>query len=249
MNRWVKILAIAAVLIWNNAVFAEQSSQLRDEKAVTVLKAMSNALAGIERFSVSGKGSVDTRLPAGLIVTNPIEVDMNVQRPGSLHIRRFNGADTQDLYVNKGEMTLFQSGSGFYASTEVPEGIEEAMGFALEELEIEAPLMDLLHHNVFEHLAGSSDPILYLAENSPIDGVDCHHIVIRNAEVDVQLWIENGQEPLPRQLILTAKWEGGSPRFVARMDWNLEPEYTEGTFEFVAPEGVSRIQFIGTPSE
>ena len=249
MKTTLTLLAMTAILAWSGAVAAQEPAQVRDERAVTVLQAMSNTLAGLQRFSVSGKGSVDTRLPAGLIATNPIEVEMRVQRPASLHISRFNGADTQDLYINDGSMTLFQTNNGFYASTEVPERIEEAMGFALDEMGIEAPLMDLLHYDVFQHLAGSSEPVLYLAENSPINGVNCHHIAIRSAEVDVQLWIETGQKPLPRQLILTAKWEGGSPRFVARLDWNLEPEYAEGTFEFVPPEGVARIDFIGAPAE
>ena len=244
MSPPIKLLALASALFWAAAVPAQEPPAVRDAEAVAVLQAMSGYLAGLDRFAVSGEGSADARLDAGLIVANPIEVEMRAQRPGSLHIRRFDGAETQHLYVNDGTITLYHSARGFYATADVPEGIEAAMGFALEELDIEAPLMDLLHHDVFEHLAGSSDPVLYLAENSRVAGTDCHHIAIRNAEVDIQIWVEEGERPLPRQLILTSKWEGGSPRFVARLEWDLEPDFGEDAFRFEAPEGVSRIDFL-----
>ena len=249
MRTGIRIAAMALVLSWAGAVFAEEPQPVRDEQAVTVLKAMSGFLAGLDRFSISGEGSTDSRLDAGLIVANPIEVKLKVQRPGSLHISRFDGAETQHLFVDGDSMTLYDTSRGFYASTEVPEGIEAAMGYALEELAIEAPLMDLLHHDVFAHLAGSSDPVLYLAGNSRVAGANCHHIAIRNTEVDIQLWVEEGPRPLPRQLILTSKWEGGAPRFVARLDWNLEPDFAEDAFRFEAPDGVTRIDFLPAAAE
>ena len=249
MRTGIRIAAMALVLSWAGAVFAEEPQPVRDEQAVTVLKAMSGFLAGLDRFSISGEGSTDSRLDAGLIVANPIEVKLKVQRPGSLHISRFDGAETQHLFVDGDSMTLYDTSRGFYASTEVPEGIEAAMGYALEELAIEAPLMDLLHHDVFSYLAGTSDSVLYLSDKSRVDGVDCHHIAIRDAEVDIQICVEEGQRPLPRQLILTSKWEGGAPRFVARLYWNLEPDFSEDTFNFVPPEGVSQIDFLQAPAE
>ena len=249
MGILARTFAMAALLFWASAVIAEEASQVRDDKAVAVLKAMSGLLAGLEQFSVSGEGSTDARLDAGLIVANPIEVEMSVQRPGSLHISRFDGVETQHLYLQENTMTLYHTARGFYARTQVPDGIEAAMGFALEELAIEAPLMDLLHHDVFSYLAGTSDSVLYLSDKSRVDGVDCHHIAIRDAEVDIQIWVEEGQRPLPRQLILTSKWEGGAPRFVARLYWNLEPDFSEDTFNFVPPEGVSQIDFLQAPAE
>ena len=93
MTRTIKILVLTSVLGWTGAAAAEEAQPPRDEKAVAVLEAMSGYLAGLDRFSVSGEGSADGRLSAGLIVANPIEVEMRVQRPGSLHISRFDGAN------------------------------------------------------------------------------------------------------------------------------------------------------------
>jgi hypothetical protein len=221
----------------------------RDSEALAVLKNMSDYLAGLDTFAVDGHGSIDGRLEAGLIVSNQFEVRLEVQRPGSLRITRFDGERTQQLYVHDGVMTLYDTADRFYATAEVPKGIEQAMEFGLEELDIEAPLMDLLYQDVFSHLVGKADPVLYLTGKSRVGDTDCHHIAIRNAEIDIQLWVEEGDRPLPRQLILTSKWEGGAPRFVAQMNWDTETEFADDEFKFIAPEGASRIEFISAPAD
>ncbi len=243
MRSIMKLAAVSAAILWVATGFGHDDGPRRDAQAVEVLQAMSDYLAGLERFAVSGFGSSDARLDAGLLVANPIEVELRVQRSGSLHISRFDGESTQHLYVHEAEITLYNTAWGYYASNPVPAGIEPAMQFALDELGIEAPLMDLLYKDVFEHLVGSTDPVLYLTNKSRVGGVDCHHIAIRNAELDIQLWVEEGERPLPRQLVLTSKWEGGAPRFVAQLDWDTEPDLDEGEFEFEPPDGASRIEF------
>ena len=65
----------------------------------------------------------------------------------------------------------------------------------------------------------------------------------RLTEADVQLWIEEGDRPLPRKIMITSKWESGSPRYVANMEWSTEPEIDPETFVFKAPEGSTNIGF------
>jgi len=62
-------------------------------------------------------------------------------------------------------------------------------------------------------------------------------------EVDIQLWIEEGDRPLPRKFMFTSKWEGGSPRFVANLSWDTKPTFEPDFFEFKAPEGATKIRF------
>lgn len=249
MKLMIKLLVFALTVIPASVTQAADDGPRRDAQAIEVLKSMSEFLAGLERFTVTGNGSTDGRLDAGLIVSNPMEVKLRVQRPGSLQISRFDGETTKHIYLNEGLLTLYDTAKRYFATADVPDGIEAGMAFALEQFGIEAPLMDLLYKDVFAHLAGTSDPVLYLTGKSRVGGADCHHIAIRSPEVDIQLWVEEGDRPLPRQLILTSKWEGGAPRFVAQMNWDLEPDFANSDFEFTAPEGASRIDFTPTSAE
>ena len=68
-------------------------------------------------------------------------------------------------------------------------------------------------------------------------------MAIRLADADVQIWVQQGDTPLPRRMMITSKWEGGSPRFIADLQWQQKPKIAPGTFDFSAPEGASEIQF------
>jgi hypothetical protein len=138
---------------------------------------------------------------------------------------------------------VFNSENKFYAQASIPKEIEAAMEFALEELEVEAPLMDLIYQDASAHLISSQETILYLTDKARIAGTNCHHIAIRGPELDVQLWVEEGDRPVPRKIMMTSKWEGGSPRFTANLMWDSDPDFGQEIFEFTAPEGSINIGF------
>jgi hypothetical protein len=81
-------------------------------------------------------------------------------------------------------------------------------------------------------------------DKARIAGTNCHNIAIRGPELDVQLWVEEGDRPLPRKIMITSKWEGGSPRFTANLMWDTDPDFGQEIFEFRAPEGSTEIGFV-----
>ena len=103
--------------------------------------------------------------------------------------------------------------------------------------------MDLIRKDTKNGLIGPQHSVIYLTDKARVDGVDCHHIAIRGPETDVQLWVQEGDKPVPRRFVLTSKWEGGSPRHSAHMNWQTEMELDPGIFEFKAPEGSMNIGF------
>ena len=222
---------------------AQDSGVRQDARAVEVLKSMSAYTESLDRVFIGGITFTDARLGGGLIVSNSNEVTLSIDRPGSLHISSFDGVQSKELYFHEGTLTVFNSERNYYAQASIPKDIEAAMDFALEELDLEAPLMDFIHRDASSQLIGSQDAILYLADKTRIAGVDCHHIAIRGEETDVQLWVEEGDQPVPRRIMITSKWEGGAPRFVAHLVWNSKPVFKQDIFEFKAPEGSMNIGF------
>jgi len=239
----LSIIALLMAALFSSAVQASGPDSQRDDQAVSVLKAMSAHLAGLKSFTVTGVALDDHQLEAGLMATYSTDIVLNVQRPGSLHLKQFDGESTRELYIHEGSLTLYDSAKGYYASTSVPAGLDAGMDYALGTLGIDAPLMDLIYQDPSSRLAGSTDPVLYLTDKSRVGDIDCHHLAIRAEEVDVQLLVQEGDSPLPCKMIITAKWEAGSPRFNAHMNWNTQPDFAEGIFEFAPPADAVQIQF------
>jgi len=234
---------LVGAFLATSTVFAAESGVRQDSKAVDVLKSMSAYKASLDRFVIKGVNLTDARLGGGLMVTNSTEVKVSMDRPGSLHISSFDGEQHKEIYFHDGTLTVYGTARNFYAQASIPKDIEAALEFALEELDVEAPLMDMIYQDASTHLIGSQDTILYLTDKARVAGADCHHIAIRGSEVDVQLWVEEGDRPLPRKIMITSKWEGGSPRFIANLMWDSNPDFGQEIFEFKPPEGSINIGF------
>jgi hypothetical protein len=242
-------IIILTALMSITAVTAQADGAQQDAKAVDVLKKMAAYRLSLDQVVIKGVIFTDARLGAGLMISNPEEVRVSVNRPGSIFISSFDGKTKKDLYFHDGLLTVFSSANKLYAQAEIPKEIDAAMEFALDELDVEAPLMELIYQDLSTHLIGSDETILYLTDKSPVGGTDCHHIAIRGSEVDVQLWVAEGDRPVPRKIMMTSKWEGGSPRFTANLLWETDPKFKPGMFEFKAPEGATKIEFVTGGSE
>ena len=78
-----------------------------------------------------------------------------------------------------------------------------------------------------------------------IHGILCDHIAFRNDAVDWQIWIAQGDTPLPRKLVITSKLLPESPQFTVSISkWESEPDVSEADFIFEPPEGSTRIDFM-----
>src|SRR5262249_60638963 len=80
-----------------------------------------------------------------------------------------------------------------------------------------------------------------------IDGVPCRHLVFsQRPKIELELWVENNDQALPRRLIVTYRSLPGEPNFVAEMsDWNCSANPSDAEFRFEPPQGAERLQ-LGT---
>jgi hypothetical protein len=243
ITRTFVILASLFAAVVTVPTLAGEQGVRQDEKALAVLQQMSAYTASLDSAIITGTSFTDARMGGGLMVANPAEIEVIIDRPGSLHISSFDGVATKEIYFHESKLTVFNSEKKLYAQAAIPTNIEEAMDYALEELDVEAPLMDLIYSDTARHLISSGETILYLTDKSRVCGVDCHHLAIRGQEVDVQLWVEEGDRPVPRKIMMTSKWEGGSSRYIANIDWKANAEIDPAVFRFKAPEGAMQIRF------
>jgi hypothetical protein len=241
------VLALLFTFFSTSVSFAHGTDSHKDQRALDVLNKMAVYSASIGRFVITGQTHTDARFDVGLVISNPRESQLYVDRSGSLFVTSFDGIDTSEIYIHDGMLTVSGTKHNYYARTKAPEDLETALHFALDQFDVETPLMDFVFADAFSHLLEDQDTIIYLTDKSRIRGIDCHHIVVRGPEVDMQLWIEEGDKPVTRKIQITSILEKGSPRYYAFLDWNVQPDFDPGIFNFVAPEDSMEIKFIGTP--
>jgi hypothetical protein len=105
------------------------------------------------------------------------------------------------------------------------------------------PLADFVYEDVYARLMESVQRGVYLGIHR-VGDVPCHHLSFEQESIDWQLWIDAGEKPLPRKLVIAYKTEDEVPQYAVTIGkWNLNPDVPEELFKFEPPEGAERFEF------
>jgi hypothetical protein len=118
------------------------------------------------------------------------------------------------------------------------------LDFARTQLDIVAPAGDLLDKNAYGILMdGVTDG--FVVGKAVIEGVRCDHLAFRAPQVDWQIWVQEGAQPLPRRLVITTRDLPNAPQFAVTMTkWNLKPSFDAQIFKFTPAAGATKVDFL-----
>ena len=165
-------------------------------------------------------------------------LDVTVKRPNRLLVVR-NGDDGQSKLVYDGKTLFIYIGDGNkYASIPVPGTIEGMMKEAMGRLGVDFPLADFLTDAPTKSfLSGVTQG--EVVNTMTIDGVPCLHMFfVQPPGIELELWVENNEQSLPRRLIVTYRSLPDVPSFIATMSkWDFSIHPTDAAFVFQPPPG------------
>ena len=131
-----------------------------------------------------------------------------------------------------------------WASGAVPPTVDQALDWIFERTGTVIPLADFLYADSYAQLMGDVQRGVYLGIHEAA-GVPCHHLSFEQATIDWQIWIDAGQEPLPRKLVITYKTEDEVPQYTVTIrKWNLQAQLPDALFAFAPPDGAKRIDVV-----
>jgi hypothetical protein len=238
------MIALAFVLITELPAYSQGQFSAIEPKATQVLRKMSDYLAGLEQFSVQTENALEVVLRSGEKIQFDSPAECSIQRPNKLRADRKGDIVNQEFYYDGKTLTLYNPDQKYYATVEAPPTIDKTLDYARESLDVYAPGGDLLYKNAYEILTEDVISGFYVGM-SVVDGIKCHHLAFRGNEVDWQIWVEDGDKPLPKKFIVTTKWMTAAPQFtVVVKSWNLSSNLTDDLFIFVPPKGAQKIDFI-----
>jgi hypothetical protein len=105
---------------------------------------------------------------------------------------------------------------------------------------LDIPLADLFFWGTEESGVEDIKEAAYIGP-ARIGGRQCDHYAFRQQNVDWQVWIQSGKQPLPCKLLITTTQVPEQPQYAAVLSWDLTP-HTGTTFAFVPPKAAARIE-------
>jgi hypothetical protein len=238
-------ILLCSVLAFSSDLRAEQKTALAIEpQADNVLRLMSDYMNSLQQFSFHIENTTDIVLLSGQKMQVGSAVEVSVRRPDRLKADVKGDIRSQQFYYDGKTITLFGRIVNYYATTDAPPTIEAAFDIVRERYGLVAPAGDLVYRNSYDVLTESVNSGQYIGLHN-VNGVECHHLLFTQDEIDWQIWIENSNTPLPRKMIISEKWIAGGPQFTALLsDWNLSPQLKDSLFTFVPPDKATKIEFF-----
>jgi hypothetical protein len=229
---------------------ASAESEDFDPKADRLTKRMSDYLASLETFRFVADHITEVVLDTGQKIQLGALSDVKVKRPNMLKSRRLGQlvADATLFYDGK-NITIFGGENKYYATAPAPATLDEAVDFAGEKLNLETPAGDLVVSNVYRSLTRNALGSTYIGK-AIVDGTSCDHVAYRGKDTDIQLWIQDGDRPLPMKYVITSKNIPQSPEFsVMIREWDTDADLSNEKFTFVPPLGAQKIEFLALAKE
>jgi hypothetical protein len=213
-------------------------------EAQRILKASTDFLASQQRFSADTRNTLEIVLNSGQKIEFNHTARQSVQRPNKLRAERTGDLVSQVFVYDGKSLTLHSLQDKAYAQVAAPETLEDMLDFARTQLDIVAPAGDLIYKNAYDILMdGVTDG--FVVGKAVIEGVRCDHLAFRAPDVDWQIWVQEGAQPLPRKFVITTRDLPNGPQFAVTVTkWNLKPRFGAQTFAFKPPAGTTKVDFL-----
>ncbi len=243
---WLRALLVLACLYTVPALparAADAEAPAEPPKAADVLRAMSGYLAKAGSFSYHAEVEFDQILPGGPKIRLAGALDVAAKRPGSLFVNYRDDVSARVVWLQGGRLTLFDPVAATYAEVSGPKDIDGMVDKLEKEHGVSLPLGELTESDPMAALMRGVDQSHWVGIHD-VDGVFCHHLVLQRPDLDLQVFVEVGEKPLPRKLVFEYPHRPGSPQYTAWItEWSFAPPAAD-LFAAKLPADVARVEFL-----
>jgi hypothetical protein len=252
------LFAIAATVLYKpfgSHVLAKTGQQAEakdvsdiDPDAIDAVKKMAAYLHTLKSYQIIDDVTQDDVLEDGLIVQSTSKVDYLLARPNRMRIE-VTSDERHRLYLYDGKnFTVWARLVNYYATVPAPPTIGELFEKVTDKYDIELPLYDLYNWGNKDEDINKIKTAIDVGP-SAVNGVTCEHYAFHQEGVDWQIWIQLGEFPLPRKLVITTLTDDARPQHSDTLTWNLAPSFNDGAFAFDPPPDAKHVLLEGQTND
>ena len=240
MRKTPIVIAALSVL----ALGAAPGKKKVDPDADRLLRQMTDYLSGLQSFKVHNFAVDETAMKSGEKIQATSDSEIIVQRPDRMRSTQRGSGEGLGLWYDGKTMTLACKANNSFESIAAPANIDAAIDKMRQYFKVDAPGADLIYSKPYDILMeqGVSGRVI---GRETIQGVPANHLAFQGEEVDFQLWIRDGAQPLPLRFVITSKKVKGSPQFTVQLsDWDTQPKLSGLEFQHHPTAGAKPIQSV-----
>jgi hypothetical protein len=218
-----------------------------EPQADAQLHKMSDYLDGLQSFRVDNTTIDEKVSTTGQKIQEIKESHLAARRPNQLRVDRRGPAGHVVFRYDGKQFSIDAIDKNVYATETAPPTLDAAIDDARDRLHIDAPAGDLLVPDSYHALTDGLVTGRYVGRE-PLGNGMAHHIAVTKKDVDYQLWIADGAQPVPLRYVITSKDLPGQPQFTAELhNWQPNAAVPADSFAFTPRSGGKRIAFAPQP--
>jgi hypothetical protein len=214
-----------------------------DQRALDILKRMSDTLASAKSYTYRSRSSVEEPAATGQFLTFFGHTDIALERPNKLRAQIGGDIPPFRITYDGTKVWAFDPDKNLYARSEAPATIDETLKILMETAGVQFPASDFMFSDPYAVMTKGVISA-FVVGVSEVDGHPTDHLAFMGPGANWEIWIDRGKEALPRRFAVTYKEATNFPRFrVEFFDWKLNPKLPAGEFEFKPPKAAKQIEF------
>ena len=236
-------LSFAVLLLlapWAVAQEGEPQPDSESARIDGILRQMSDFLTSAQSFGFTAHELID-EVEEGQRIQYSNSRSMLVRRPDRIATEAYGDLVNRSVWYDGKSFTLLDREFNTYIQVPAPNSIDALLDQIEEQLEVVIPLGEVLSEDVYQALTPQIRQAEYLGLHQ-VRGIECHHIIFTQDDLDWQLWVEASSTPVPRKIVIVYKREPGIPQYSAVIsEWDFTVATPDELFEFRPPEGAREL--------
>lgn len=235
-------IAVAGMLLAVSLVAAGPLAQAAEGDARAILKSMTDYVGSQQTIELSFDSSIEVITPELEKIQFTNSGGALLSRPDKLRAHRVGGYADVELVFDGKTVSVLGKHLNSYTQFEGPDSVDALIEALRAGQGVALPGADLLLSNAYEALVGGVLEAKHVGRGV-VDGVECEHLAFRNFDTDWQLWVDVGDQPIPRKLVITSKTLNSAPQYSLQvMGWKTGVTPAADAFTFTPPAGAKALE-------
>lgn len=214
-----------------------------DRQAEELLQAMSNLLESAPGLTFRVEETRDIVTSTGLPLQVSHIIEAVAQRPDKLWLNITGDVAERTFWDDGSTVTLFDRENNIFATRSAPGNLTETIDTMIDTYDVDLPMAELFVTGLYDFLTKEIQEGYYVGL-STVGVQACHQILVVENEIDWQIWIQDGEVPLPCKVVITYKNKEGVPSITENFThWNLNPVIPPNLFTADVPVGTEKVEF------
>lgn len=225
-----------------------------DPKVAELLRKMGDLIKNSKEYSFHAEILYDDTLPSGQKLQFAAAQDVSVKRPDKVFAQYMSDVEGREFWYDGKSFTLLDKTKNLYSTAKAAPTIDGTLEEIMSTYGYTPALSDFLYSDPYKTLMKNVLSGFYVGPGD-VNGTDCYHLAFVEKYIDWQIWIETGDKPLVRKVIITYKTVPESPQYMAVFsDWKFDISLPDKLFVPEIPAGAKEIDMmvlknVGTKGE